>query len=76
MYITEEVLRRQAGLFTVKEIAAMLGYPARWLYYQIEAGRIARPSTKIGKKQRRYFNVFEVEDVKRQLAKLRRFVAA
>ena len=71
MYITEEMLRRQAGLFTATEISSMVGCPLRWLYHQIEMGRVTRPSTQIGKKSRRYFTVFELANVKQQLADLR-----
>jgi hypothetical protein len=71
MHITEELLRRQAGLFTAKEIAAIVGCPLRRLYYEIEMGRVTRPSTQIGRKPRRYFTVFELTSIKQQLADLR-----
>ena len=71
MHITEELLRRQAGLFTAKEIASMLGCPLRWLYHQIDMGRVTRPSTRIGRKPRRYFTIFELTSIKQQLADLR-----
>ena len=71
MFITEEMLRRQAGLFTATELSSMVGCPLRWLYHQIEMGRVTRPSTQIGQKPRRYFTVFEVANIKQELADLR-----
>jgi hypothetical protein len=49
----------------------MIGCPLRWLYYQIEMGRVTRPSTRIGRKPRGYFTIFEVANLKQQLADLR-----
>lgn len=71
MHITEELLRQQAGLYTAKEIASIVGCPTRWLYYQIQMGRVTRPTTRIGRKPRRYFNIFELASVKQELAELR-----
>ena len=69
--ITEQALRRQAGLFTIRELTETLGCPYRWFHYQIEAGRVIRPSTQIVNKSRKFYTIFEVETVKAQVEALK-----
>jgi len=65
--ISEQALRRQAGLLTIKELAEKLGCPYRWFHYQMEAGRVLKPTTRISTGRRRFYTVFEIETVKAQI---------
>lgn len=69
--ITEQSLRRQAGLFTIRELADRLGCPYRWFHHQLESGRLIRPSTRIVNKPRMYYTAFEVETVRAQIEALK-----
>ena len=69
--ISNQDLRRQAGLYTIRELAGMLGCPYRWFHYQMEMRRVLKPSTRIGAKPRKYYTSFEVESVRQQVNALK-----
>lgn len=70
-FITEQALRRQAGLLTITELVERLECSYRWFHHQLESGRIIRPSTQIVNRPRRYYTAFEIETVKAQIEALK-----
>lgn len=66
--VSREWLRRQAGLFTIQELADSLDVNHWHLRHEISQGRVFRPSTRIGSKRRCYYTAAEVEEIRRRFS--------
>jgi DNA-binding transcriptional MerR regulator len=68
--ITSDELRHRAGLWTIGEVADILGIQARRFRYFIEAKRIFGPKMQIGEKPRRYYTKTELNRIQNMIKQL------
>ena len=61
MIINKKDLRRRAGLFTLHDMAEMLGISFWSLYHHITVGHVAKPTARIKGRARRYYVDDDVE---------------
>jgi phage antirepressor YoqD-like protein len=58
-------LRHRAGLMSIGEVAALLGFTERRFRYLLESARIFRPQTRIGTRRRAYYTASEIRKIRR-----------
>lgn len=62
--VTRDELRRKAGLFNIAEVADIIGIKRRLFRYELERGRVAFPSVRIGTRNRRFYTAEDLEAIK------------
>ena len=63
-------LRHRAGLFTIDETAALFAIPIRRFRYLLESNRIVPPETRIGRRQRGFYTINQIDQMRRLIGEL------
>ena len=67
--ISRTDVRHLAGLFSMQEVADLIGMSYRQLYYRVfETKELPRPTIRIGDSRRMHFTAIELGTIKRLMA--------
>lgn len=63
-------LRHRAGLYSIDEVAALFAIPVRRFRYLLESKRIVPPEARIGRRQRGYYTITQIDQIRRLIGEL------
>ena len=62
--LTPAESRKRAGRYTIRDVAEEIGVTYKTLYWRVVQGLIKRPSTRLGRHQRRYYTQIDLEAIR------------